>query len=256
MQSNNIFKEIKMKFKKIISVVLIVVSVLLTATSCQLISNIFHKHTWQDFLAKEPTCTEVGLLKKVCLECGETEYSEINMSNHVFRDDVCIYCGGTKDALVRITKVVLPSGLNNDGMWSMDKVYQTACDVSFGGSYESFVNSLSKGSLKNASIDSVGMLHITALFYLRSGKISEAPLMLAYEAVSPLNPTSSVGTIWSAYVKGGNLILTYANGKEIQAGSFDSSENSYIIGFGINTAKELVVYYSDNTIGFGGKIAN
>ena len=68
-----------MKLSKLVSLLLLVSLVLLSMTSCDFVSNLFHKHSWEIFLAKEPTCTEIGLLRNVCLGCGAVEYVEINM---------------------------------------------------------------------------------------------------------------------------------------------------------------------------------
>ena len=245
-----------MKLSKIIGLILVISLALVSMTSCNAISNLFHDHAWEIFLAKEPTCTEIGLLRKVCLECGEVEYTEINMSNHKFENDVCVYCGGHKDELSKIQKVPLLYGSGTDGMWSMNKIYELACEVALKGSYDYFINSLSKGSLKNARIDTDGILSLTAMYLSSSGNTKEVPVAVPYKAVSSINSGASQGTLWSIYVQNKTLILTYVNGKEIVAGTFDSSNSSYIIGFGINSVKELVIYYSDNTIGFGGKISS
>ena len=245
-----------MKLSKIIGLLLVISLTLVSMTSCDFMSNLFHKHSWEIFLAKEPTCTEIGLLRNVCLKCGAVEYVEINMSNHEFENDVCVYCGGHKDELSQIQKVPLLYGSSTDGMWSMNKIYEVACDVALKGSYDYFINSLSKGSLKNARIDTDGILSLTAMYLSSSGSIKEVPLAVPYKAVSSINSGASQGTLWSIYVQNKTLILTYVNGKELVAGTFDSSNSAYIIGFGINSVKELVIYYSDNTIGFGGKISS
>ena len=63
-----------MKFRKsILSLTLIFVS--LTLTSCNKISdwfkNIKHEHSFENYMVKTPTCSQKGLVERICRDCGE-----------------------------------------------------------------------------------------------------------------------------------------------------------------------------------------
>ena len=240
--------------KKFIKIFIAIILLSVTAfafTSCN-----FHKHVYQDYLIKNPTCTEMGILKRLCIECGITKYSEINTTKHNYVNGICSGCGisiNTKNELITYS---MPENANNIGMWSFDEIYETACSVGCIVSYSEFMTMLSGSSLKNASADILGILHITATCYIEDGKVYEFPLVLNFERVSPTNPSSPMGVLLRADIENNELLLTYTTGSQVPAGKLISKSGKSIIGFGINANNELVVYYSDNTIAFAGRFSS
>ena len=241
-----------MKALRVTIVSLLIITTMLTATSC----NIFHNHTWTAHLIKTPTCTEVGILKNLCTECGEATYSEISMTAHNYVNGICSQCGTQGAAITSLPTMTLPDNADNDGMWSFEMIYETASSTLFSGTYSDFMNSLSGLSLKNARVDSLSVLRVTALATLNDGTVCELPLILPTETVSPQSPSASVGVILRADIKDGELLLTYTTGTQISAGLLNPKVGTKIIGFGINKDKELIIYHSNGMISFGGRFAS
>jgi hypothetical protein len=240
-----------MKLFKKLSASLLLVATVFSITSC----NIFHQHSWQKQLTKAPTCTEKGILKEFCTDCGEIVLSEINMSEHSFINGMCAFCGTIESTKKELTPIAIPSGADNEGMWSLEKIYELACVIGFEGSYDRFTKVLTGVSLKNASVGLFNSFNATAVANMTEGNILEFPVALTYETVSPKNPGASLGVILRADINDSELLLTYTTGIQISAGKFNSNYGVKIVGIGINADNELIVYYSNNTMAFAGKIA-
>ena len=237
--------------KRILSSLLLI-STVFTVASCSVFKK--HTHEWQNYVVKNPTCTENGLLEKLCSDCGEKEYEDIMAKGHNIINGVCTVCGqeGTSD--YEITPIAMPEGANNSAAWSMEKIHQTAQDMGYKKDYGTFLSQLSYGHLQSVYIDALGLFHTTAIVDSNNGNNLEFPLILTIGKVSPVNPKETkLGNIYTVKVQDSQLVFTYSDGIMIPAGKLQGSGVT-ITSFGINTENELVVYYSDNTIAFAGKI--
>ena len=123
-------------------------------------------------------------------------------------------------------------------------------------SYTSFMYSLSGASLKNASMNAVGMLRLTVTYPMNNGSIIETPVILTVEKVSPSSSNASIGVLMRADIDNNELLLTYTTGTQVSAGKVTGSSGTTISGFGINAKNELIIYYSNNTIAYAGKFAS
>ena len=220
--------------------------------------NILHKHVWQDHLVKSPSCTEVGILKSLCIECGKSEYSEISMTEHNYANGICTACGVSADSAKKaLTAVQMPTNADNQGMWSFSKIHEKTCStLNADVSYSSFMYSLSGASLKNASFNVIGMLRLTVTYPLNNGSVFETPVILTVDKVSPINSDSPIGVLLRADIENNELFLTYTTGNKVSAGKIIGNNETTISGFGINSKNELIIYYSNNTIAFGGLFAS
>ena len=113
---------------------------------------------------------------------------------------------------------------------------------------------MNKIELYDASISKVGTISFTFSDTGENGKTLETPMILPYSKVAQSNPNPSIGVITRVSIFENELFISYTNGMQVSAGSFSPVNYSYIIGFGINSSKELVIYYSDNQVAFGGTI--
>lgn len=224
---------------------------LLCFCSCSL----FHKCSFQSYLVKEPTCTEKGILKELCLECGDISYSEINMLEHNYVNGVCVYCGALGTDKKELVRIAIPDNSNNQGKWSIEKIYTIACHIGYNGTFSSFMSSFNNVSVKNASLDGLGMIHLT-LTYVYQNEPFDIPLLYTIDRVSPDNPGTSVGVLLRADIIESKLYFTYTTGTQTYAGNFNDSEENAISGFGINANNELIVYYENNTMAFAGKVTS
>lgn len=243
----------KFKFSRIIPSLLILIATTFSFTSCKL----FHRHEYEDYLAKAPTCTEIGLIKKLCIECGKFEYTEIAMSEHNYVNDICTQCGRHRSDRDALVPTAMPNNANNNGMWSFSTIHAKACStMKTDVNYSLFISSLSGASLKNASVDSFGMLHVTVTYPLDNGSLFELPVMLTVDKVSPSSAGAPIGVLRRADIENNELFLTYTTGAKLYAGKILGNGEMIISGFGMNYNKELVIYYSNNTIAYAGKFAS
>lgn len=237
--------------KQILSSLLVVTSVF-TVASCSLFKK--HTHEWQNYVVKNPTCTENGLLEKLCSDCGEKEYEDIMAKGHTIINGICTVCGqqGTSD--YEISPIAMPEGANNSAAWSMEKIYQEAKKIGYQEDYKTFLSQLSTGHLQAVYIDALGLFHTTGVAVDKQGNNLELPIILTIGKVSPVNSKETkLGNIYTVQIQDQQLIFTYSDGVMIPAGKLQGSGVT-ITSFGINTENELVVYYSDNTIAFAGKV--
>lgn len=236
---------------KKICLLLTIAILALSFTSC----NIFHKHEWQKYLVKSPTCTENGILKELCIECGDIELSEINPLQHNYVNGVCTECNATPTDQTQLTFMPVPAGSDNFGRWTLNEIYNIVYSLGYKVSYEIFISSIEDISFKKASISSSDTFKMTSEFD-HDGLIIETPISYNIKRVSPKNPNTSVGTLLRADVVNGSLKLTYTSGIELNAGKFRNPYGASITSFGINNENELVIYYSDNTLVFAGTLAS
>lgn len=235
--------------KKTFISIFLIVSMLLCLCSC----NLFHKHSWQSYLVKEPTCTEKGVLKELCLECGDVSYEEINMLEHNYSNGICTVCGALGSNKKDLTRVPIPDNSDNQGKWSTEKIYVMACHAGYTGTYSSYIASFNNISIKNARFDAFGMIEFT-LTYIYQDKTFDIPLLYTIDKVSPENPGASVGVFLRADINESKLYFTYTTGTQAYVGNFNDIQGNSISGFGINNNNELIVYYENDTIAFAGKI--
>lgn len=231
------------------SLLLLVAAVLLLAlTAC----DMFHDHVWEYRIAKDATCTEKGLLELLCTDCGEKDYVDLQPIAHNYRDGFCVDCGASVSADKRIEKITMPADADVEGRWSLNAIYDLACTFDYKGSYQSFASDLSGSSLKQASLDNLGLFHVTVTAPTARGGTLETPVVLPVDKVSVNNPHPSLGRLLRADIMGNELIFTYADASQCSAGNFTG--DMHITGFGINTAGELVIFYQNNMIAFVGTL--
>lgn len=234
-----------------ISLLLIIVIIALSTTSC----DMFHKHKWESYLVKFPTCTENGILKNLCIECGDIELSEINPLQHNYVNGVCTECNATPTHQTQLTFIPVPEWSDNYGRWSLNEIYTVVYNLGYKVTYNEFISSIDDISFKKASITDSDVFKMTAICE-SEGIVLETPLIYSVQRVSPKNPNASVGTLLRADVVDGSLKLTYTSGIELDAGKFKNSYGPSITAIGINHENELVIYYSDNTLVFAGTLAS
>ena len=82
----------------LLAILLIAACALVTAAHWTDIAALFqkeevHVHTWQSVTLENATCTEDGVLLRVCDTCGEEEKSFLPAFGHSLADNVCAECG-------------------------------------------------------------------------------------------------------------------------------------------------------------------
>ncbi len=235
-----------------LGMVILLCGAFLAAPACSIFNN--HTHSWNNYIVKIPTCTENGLLEKLCEECGEKEYEDLMSSGHNYQNGACTICGQFGYSDNQIEPIPMPEGSNNSAAWSLEKIYQTAQTFGVADSYDVFINKLAYGTLDSVYLDNLGLLHVSANYTNTSNKEVSLPLITAIGKVSPTNAKESkFGYISKVSFYNGQLTLTYADGVQATLGKL-TNDLVTITKFGINPDNELVVYYSNNTIAFAGKV--
>lgn len=244
-----------MVMKKIILSILCIAT-MFSATSC-LNKLKKHSHEWTTYLIKTPTCTQKGLLEKLCEECGEKVYEDIESVAHTFQNGVCTVCGTSASSNTTLTHIPLSLNENNEASLSLPQIYNVACSLNLykGDSYTDFLYELSNGLLDQIYIDNLGLLHFTVSAKDLNENYLELPISYIIGKVSPKNPeTSKFGHLHSLSMENNELVLTYNDGLRVVAGFLDHPTKLHITAFGMNENNEFVIYYSDNTIAFAGTI--
>ena len=250
--------------KRVLISILAIITMTLPLSSCKKPFEDNHEHSWKYYIAKQPTCTQNGIMEKLCEECGEKDYEDISPSGHNFINGVCSVCGEEgidENALVRIP---LPDGSNNAAKWSPRDMYEKAKTITrdFDNytdevGFAKFLNELSNGYIQDVYFDSLQFIHFNISWTNNKNEAMEAPCMLTVGKVSPINATQKkFATIYRVEVQDEQLCITYSDGVQTVAGSFTApiGNQPLVTAFGINPDNELVVYYEDNTIAFAGVV--
>ena len=230
-------------------------ALLFASTACSLNR---HTHEWTNYIVKQPTCTEKGLLEKLCEDCGDKKYEDLAPIGHTYQGGSCTVCGSIGYSEYEAEPIPMPEGANNVAMISWEKLYNIKQTIypEDNISFETFISLLSCGQLTNLYIDNLGLFHATAQFLNDSQqKKFELPIIWSVGKVSPTNQKESkFGNVSSVKVQIDQLIVTYSDGVQTDVGTLKNSPIT-ITGFGLNPNNEIVVYYSNNTIAFVGKIS-
>ena len=231
-------------------------SLLATATSCSFLKQ-KHTHEWSNFVVIAPTCTQKGLLEKLCEECGEKEYDEIKPSGHNYQNGSCSVCGSAGYAETEVEPIPMPDNANNTAAFSLEDLYEVKQNIIYEEdlSFHTFISTLSNGSLSNIYVDNLGLFHVTSLFKNNQQSDLELPIVWSVGKVSPTNPKASkFGNVSIVKMTNNRLTIIYSDGVQSVLGQL-TGNGVTITHFGLNPDNELVVYYSDNTIAFAGKIS-
>ena len=240
------------RFAKL-SVTGVLCAISLIAPSCAFLNQ--HTHSWTNYIVKNPTCTEKGLIEKLCEECGEKQYEDLMPNGHDFQNGYCNNCGQVGYSESQVEPIPMPENSNNTAAWTLEKVYQFAKNVGVSDSYSTFISTLSYGSLDNIYIDNLGLLHLSVNYTSLSNSNVTLPLTSVIGKVSPTNAKETkFGYISKVQVLNDQLTITYTDGLQTTAGKL-TNDTVTITKFGINPENELVLYYSNNTIAFAGKIS-
>ena len=122
-------------------------------------------------------------------------------------------------------------------------------------SYDSFISALTYITLDSIYLDNLGLLHLSANYTTNSNGEMNLPLTSPIGKVSPTNTKGNkFGIINKIQFLNDQLTLTYADGLQATAGQL-TGDGVTITKFGINPNNELVLYYSNNTIAFAGKVS-
>ena len=239
--------------KKIFSFLFALLLTVALLTSCDLFER--HKHEFESYLVKAPTCRETGLVERLCKTCGEKEYEHLMKSGHRYSNGICTGCGLFGSPEDEITPIPMPSGANNQAAWTMSKIHENVLKFGFDVPYQDFINTLGEGTISNPYFDSLGILHFSVHTFLDTDDVVDVPVALVVGRVSP-ESGSSLPTVRQAEISNGSLLIQYTNGVQVSVGSFQAqSATPYITGFGINTQNELIAYYSNNTLAFLGTVS-
>ncbi len=219
-----------------------------------------HTHTWTSYLAKQPTCTEKGILERVCDECSKQSFEEIAPSGHNFgQDDVCKTCGAdktTEDANNLITLT------NPDIGYSLESIYDVCVD-SFGykNSFGNFLDYLGNGYVQGMYEDTLKLVHFDIIRQATSQKAETEfsfALDIDREAVTAPKP-ELLKTIYRVGLSGDKLTVLYTDGTELNAGKVladEDEDETLIVSVFLNKTNQAAVVYDDGTALFVGKISD
>ncbi len=237
-----------MKHLKILGGFLVLAFAFLSLCACG------HMHTMQSEIMHSPTCTQTGILKQTCVSCGEISYEELSVTKHTFVFGVCVNCGALLNEKAVLERVEMPEGASGDGMLSLTEIYVIADGLAFDGSYSYFISCLSETKIKEAKIDALRSLHFTVEYNLSTGSRWEVSFFWPVGEVSLLQ-AESIGILACAEILEGELFLHYSNGRTYSAGML-AGDGATVTGFGFNSQNELIIFYSDDKIAFGGRVAS
>ena len=210
-------------------------------------------------MVKTPTCSQKGLVERVCRDCGEKVYEDVETAAHTYLNGKCTVCGIIFSNENNLPIIEMPMDSNNEAAWNIRKIYDIAKTCGAKKTYEEFFDYFSMGDISEAYIDTLGIFHFTMTSNEKYTSVFEMPLAFYIGRVSPKNSTGTdFGTLYRLEVENGILVFTYTNGSKLSAGRVvpTNSKNEVLVtAFGINTDNEMVLYYSNGTIGFAGKIS-
>ena len=247
-------------FIKHVATLVLATTTIFSFAACNPTNN-DHDHVWQNYVVKYPSCTTTGTLEKICKDCGQKVYEDIQANGHTYAEGKCKVCGLPGYAENELVHIPLPETVNVSKLWSMGEIYQTATNFGYIDSYYDFIDDMSNAWAQDIYLDNLGLLHASIIFDYSDGEgtiSADLPLALYWEKVSIDNPIQNLTQqIYKIEFKNEEMLITYSDGLKISTGKVvnTTSNSEYIVGFGISASQELIICYADETIAFAGKIA-
>lgn len=205
-------------------------------------------HQWENYIAIQPTCSETGLLEKLCTICGEKEYEDLAKTEHSFNEDnVCEICGEENDA-----EITLPE--NTSYGWDMEAVYDTYLHYGGTETYSDFLTTLSQGYVDNIYVDFFSNLHFSLVWDNK-----EAPMFISLKKSEiPGLKSSTSKQIYRIFAreilsleqdKSYNVLsVMYTDGVTAVLGALDAEhDEKQIRSIAVDKENRFVVCYEDNT---------
>lgn len=207
-----------MKPKKLFCTLL---SVMLCASSLSSCAR-KHEHSWEIYIAKQPTCTEKGILERVCKECSKQEFEEIVKTDHRFVNGICQICGKIEEnSDEETTDNTVTLTTENIG-YTIDKLYELSTEK-FGYKYkkEDFIKELTCGYVETIYEDTLKLVHFDIIG--TSDETSECSLAFDVdrEAISAPLP-DLLKTIYRVSFQSDLLTILYTDGTQLTDCRFDS----------------------------------
>lgn len=206
------------------------------------------EHSWENYIAIQPTCAEAGLLERLCTVCGEKEYEDLAKTEHSFNEEnICEICGEKNEA-----EITLPE--NTSYGWDMEAVYDTYLHYGGTENYSDFLTTLSQGYVESIYVDFFSNLHFSLVWDKK-----EAPMFINLkksDIPGIKSPTSkqiyriSVKQMMSfAEEKSYNVLsVMYTDGVTAVVGALDEAQQEkQIRSIAIDKENRFVVCYEDNT---------
>ena len=194
-----------------------------------------HTHTFQNYIVKQPTCVEAGLLEQVCSECGEKVYSDLQALGHSFVNGVCERCGQQET----------PSEpVDDEQFMTLSDIYAMSQTLGWMYSEDDFFTRLYNISATALSMDENGRLKAAVDGVSAAVEVPRSDI--------PADSAAMLGTIAQIEIVRGVLTISDTMGRVIKPGAFDMYttlvQNTNIVGFAVNLQNELFLLHRDNAV--------
>lgn len=220
-----------------------------------------HVHKFLNYIAKEPTCTEAGILEQVCEECGEKAYSDLEAMGHRWVDGVCSRCGKTENGASEGGEEETPPDDSPEDppvvspeprFTFIQDIYEQACSMGYFLSKEEFLLNVNNTVFTQVYINGKGRLKLSA-----DGGISADVGEVRVDI--PMDVEAELGIVLQIEISDGCLTVSDTMGKAMEFGVIDglaeTDSSDCVAGFAINLQNELLILYQSEKIKKVGTLA-
>ncbi len=197
-----------------------------------------HVHSFKNYVAKEATCTESGLLERTC-DCGKKEYEEIEAKEHCYENGTCTVCNQKESASSSLS-----------GFYTFDKMYQQYKAYNLTATTEEqFYEDLDNTAISSIFINQFGQtVACVDGLYVNVGAVK------GNFQIKELQPYYN-HTVNTIAVQDGkvSVVANYLQSDIGYIGAIAATENP-IDGLLINQDNYLVFHFANNMIMVAGKI--
>lgn len=237
--------------------------VLSSATCLSTACKTEHEHTWTSYIAKQPTCTENGIVERICSECSKQVFEPIQSVGHLYGEDgVCSVCGQNKDGSKNdktedSNVITIPQ--NADYGYTLQDIYDEFKELGYAYSYEEFFQIVCGEDNRNAGcIEGFYVDDLTFLHFNIVDEATEANFSFAVARDNLSAPDEkALKTIYRASLTSGELNILYSDGSTLDAGKIIAEDGEkQIRSVALSPKLQVFVTYSDDTARFVGKISD
>lgn len=203
-------------------------------------SSSLHQHEYAWYVAREATCSVVGIMEGTCETCGEKTFSEIKQLDHNFQEGFCTVCEmGETDNLIKINDPKIG--------WSFNEIYERSLLLKVFTNKSEFTHNFVGVTLQNFSVTDSGHIKMTLQ---KNGAEYNATLQNVREDFDMRGEAEGyVSTL--AITAAGRLEVTLADGTfedygyvaELQSDKPTNAISRILVNF----QNEMIFIYTDGT---------
>ena len=229
-----------MELKKLIVVAIFAVALCYSTVACGE-QDKSEEHEYAYYQASAPTCTEKGKIERRCVDCGETDYLEVEAPGHNYVGGICTRCGA-KEKREYVN--------DYSQFYTAESVYELAVQYKYVLTPEQYYANLEKLNAHNIYVGVLGRIKMT----VNDMSVDLGNVRKDFD----IETDASLAAVVTVMVRSRTLFITDSTGTQRTVGrlaAFADDGTRRVKGLLINKKNVLVALFTDGSVEALGRIS-